>query len=143
MSHVSKIEVEITNLETLKKACKNLGLEFKDNQKTYAWYGKHIGDYPLPEGFTVDDVGKCDHAISVPNAEYELGVVKNKNKAGYSLLWDFWRGGSLEERLGRNAWKLVQEYTIQQGIYSAKLEGHTYKVEELKDRKRLKIYIQE
>ena len=97
-----------------------------------------MGDYPLPEGMAKEDLGKCDHAIEVPNANYEIGVIKNKNKEGYSLYWDFWSGGKLIEHLGQNAWKLTQEYTIQQGIYSAGLEGHTYKVEELKDRKRLK-----
>ena len=143
MSHVSKIETVITNINTLKKACNNLGLVFKENQKTYKWFGQFVGDYPLPEGMTKEDLGKCDHAIEVPNANYEIGVIKNKNKEGYSLYWDFWSGGKLIEHLGQNAWKLTQEYTIQQGIYSAGLEGHTYKVEELKDRKRLKIYVKE
>ena len=44
MSHVSKIETVITNINTLKKACNNLGLVFKEkNQKTYKWFGQFRG----------------------------------------------------------------------------------------------------
>ena len=45
MSHVSTINVEIRDLEALKEACKVLGLEFKEGQKTYKWFGRHVGDY--------------------------------------------------------------------------------------------------
>lgn len=96
MSHVAKIDIQIRDLEALKKAAAVLGLEFRENQTTYRWYGRSVGDYPLPEGFTTEDLGKCEHAIGVPGAAgaYEIGIVRNKNgAAGYSMLWDFYQNG--------------------------------------------------
>ena len=66
MSHISKIEMEITDLESLKAACKRLGFTFQEYQKTYQWYGRWVGDTKLPEGILESDLGKCDHAIQVP-----------------------------------------------------------------------------
>jgi hypothetical protein len=119
MSHVAKIQVVIKDLKALKAACAQIGLELVEGQKQYAWYGKHVGDYPLPEGFTAADLGKCDHAIRVikqplrPDgtahyrSAYEVGVVKNKDSEGYTLLWDFWAGGyGLQEAIGDEAKKL-------------------------------------
>ena len=112
-SHVAKISIEIKDLQILKQAAKELGLEFVE-QKTYRWYGHHVGDYPLPVGFKTSDLGKCDYVLRIPNNDtaYEVGVVKRKDgKPGYELLWDFWSGGyGLEKVLGKDGVKLVQEY---------------------------------
>ena len=63
MSHVAEIEIEITDLAALAAGCRRLGFVFKDGQRSYKWYGRWEGDYPLPEGFSQEDLGKCDHAI--------------------------------------------------------------------------------
>jgi hypothetical protein len=122
MSHVSKIELEVNDLDTLKAACKRLGLEFIDGQKTYAWYGRFMRDYPLPDGISADDLGKCDHAIRVPGAEYEIGIVKKNGK--YTLLWDFWQSGGLEKKLGKNAGKLKQAYAVERVRREARTRGY-------------------
>jgi hypothetical protein len=123
MSHVSKIELEIKDLGTLAAACKRLGIELRKGQRQYKWFGSYIGDHPLPEGFTQSDLGKCDHAIHVPGAEYEIGVVRRGNS--YILLWDFWRSGGLEEKLGKNAGLLKQAYTIEKARIEARRKGYT------------------
>lgn len=128
MSHVAKIELEITDLDSLKVACKSLGLEFVCNQKTYAWYGRHVGDYPLPEGMTIEDMGRCDHVIRVPGATYEVGVVRRGNK--FALLWDFYRGGGLERVLGRAAGRLKKAYAVERVRREAQIKG--YHVQERK-----------
>jgi len=122
MSHISKIELEINDLETLRLACERLGLQFMENQHTYKWYGSWIGDTPLPEGISIQDLGKCDHAIRVPGAQYEIGIVQRDRK--YIMLWDFWNQGGLEQRLGKNAGRLKQAYTIERVRKEAKLKGH-------------------
>jgi hypothetical protein len=122
MSHVSRIELEINDLETLKEACRSLGLEFVADQKTFKWYGWHMGDYPLPDGFTFEDMGRCDHAVRVPGADYEVGVVRKGN--GYVLLWDFWQGGGLEKVLGKKAGKLKQAYAVQRIRREARQKGY-------------------
>ena len=127
MSHVCEIQVEIKDLDALAAAAEKLGLELRRGQRTYRWWGKSVGDYPLPAGFTADELGKCEHALSVrnnPNA-YEVGVVKRKDgKPGYVLLWDFYAGGQgLEDAVGKDASKLRQRYAAEVAIKNARRQG--------------------
>ena len=117
MSHVATIDLEIRDLAALQRAAQSLGLEFRVGQKNYKWWGRSVGDFPLPEGFTADELGHCEHALSVkdnPNA-YEIGVVKRRDgKPGYTLLWDFYAGGyGLQDKVGLNASKLKQRYQVE------------------------------
>lgn len=136
MSHVATIKVEVKDLDALDKACQEIGCELVRGQKNYRWYGSHVGDYPLPEGFTAQDLGKCDHAIrlkeqpKMPNGmayrqqPYEIGVVKNKTGDGYTLLWDFWAGGyGLEQVVGKDAQRLRQEYATEVAYRAALRKG--------------------
>src|SRR5690242_4399839 len=114
MSHVALIDIEVHDLDALQAVAEMLGMELRRDQKTYHWFGKHVGDYPLPAGFTKEDLGKCDAALVVkPDTKrtwtqnvalngkdvgpqfqpYEIGVAKAKDgRPGYVLLWDFWAG---------------------------------------------------
>ena len=123
MSHVAIIDCEIQSLDALEAACDRLGLSFQEGQSNYAWYGQFVGDYPLPEGFTIADLGHCDHAIKVPGAKYEVGLVYRNGK--YNLLWDFWYGGGLEEQLGPNGQKLAQAYAIEAARLEAQRQGYS------------------
>lgn len=121
MSHVTTLKIEIKDLAALKDACKKVGLEFREGQGTYKWFGRHVGDYPLPEGFKKGDLGKCDHAIGVKGKKdaYEIGVCKRDGK--YVLLWDFWQGGyGLQEVAGRDCSNLTTAYTKNVAIKEAK-----------------------
>ena len=122
MSHISKIELVIHCLEDLKDACRQLGFEFVKNQKTFKWYGRWVGDTPLPEGVKIEDIGKCDHAIRVPGCEYEVGVIKRGEH--YVLLWDYYYAGGLIERIGANAGKLKQAYTVSRVRKEARRKGY-------------------
>lgn len=114
MSHVARIDMEIKDLECLKKAAESLGLKFVEGQTSYRWFNQHVGDYPLPENFKVSDLGKCEHALSIPgnSTAYEIGVVKRRDgKPGYTLLWDFWQGGyGLQAKVGKDGNLLKQSY---------------------------------
>ena len=122
MSHIARIELEIIDLEALKAACQRLGLEFRCGQAEYSWYGEYMNDYPLPEGLSIQDLGKCDHAIHVPGATYEVGILKRKGK--YLLLWDFWSEGGLQHVLGQNAGRLKQAYAIERTRREALRKGY-------------------
>ena len=126
MSHVAKIEVEIKDLEALAAAAKRLGGELVE-QKHYAWYGTSVGDYPLPEGFTAADLGKCEQAIRFPGAKYEIGVVKRRDgRPGYTLLWDFWQGGyGLTKAIGDKGERLSQAYGVEAATRAARRQGYT------------------
>lgn len=141
MSHVTTIEAEIRDLDSLKAACADLGLEFREGQQTYRWYGTHVGDYPLPQGFSKNDLGKCLHAIGVKGNKqaYEIGVVARRDgKPGYTLMWDFWAGGhGLQKVVGDNCKRLTQAYSA--NVALKKLQKKGYKVEKLVSAKTRKI----
>jgi len=126
MSHVARIELDVRDLSALKEACRDMGLEFVAGQTTYKWFGRYMGDHPLPEGMTEADLGKCEHAIRVPGAAYEVGVRRKDN--GFELLWDFWHSGGLERKLGKNGGRLKQAYGRRAVMREAKRKG--YKVKE-------------
>jgi hypothetical protein len=124
---MARIDLKITNLNVLKKAVQRLGGEFKEGQKNYKWYGKFMNDYPLPEGLKVEDLGKCNHAISFPGkAQYEIGVIQSKdNPKNYNLLYDFWNSGGLNKVVGENAGIIKQAYATEMAKHSAKMQGYT------------------
>lgn len=133
MSHVAKIEVEIKDFAALKAGCARLGCTFVEGQTSYAWFGQHVGDYPLPEGFAASDLGRCEHAIRVPGASYEIGVCERRDgRPGYTLLWDFWSSGGLERQLGPKGRKLIQAYSVEAAKRAAKRAG--YMVTEVQNR---------
>jgi hypothetical protein len=115
------VQVKIKDLSALAAAVKSLGYEWKHGQKTYAWFGKWVGDTPMPEGLTVDDLGKCEHAIGVPGADYEVGVVA-KPDGTFELRYDFWSSGGLHPILGQNAGPIVQAYGVQTVLQTARVE---------------------
>ena len=119
--HVSSIKLEVKSLDALKLACARLGLEFREGQTTYAWFGSFMGDAPLPEGFTKEDLGKSDHAIHCPGASYEVGVVFRDGV--YKLLWDSWGQGGLEQALGADCSKLRQAYGVEAAKLAAQQQG--------------------
>jgi hypothetical protein len=137
MSHISRIELEIKDLQSLKEACKRLGFEFCDNQQSYQWYGHWVGDSPLPEGITEDQLGKCDHAIKVPGAQYEVGVVRKGQS--YILLYDEWIKGGLKAKLGVNAGLLKQAYTIETLRKEARQKNYRFHETKMKNQIRVTL----
>ena len=128
MSHVVSIQCVISDLDAVKAVCAELGLTFKQNQKTYAWYGRHAGDYPCPDGFTVEDLGKCEHAIGVPGTAWEIGLARPRNGQGYRLLFDFYgtQGQPIKQAVGgENAQKFVQLYAVHAATKAAQRKGLT------------------
>lgn len=117
MSHVATVKIEVRDLAALRATCAKLGLEFVEGQQTWKWYGRSVGDYPLPAGYTVEDLGKCAHAIRIPgnSRAYEIGVVASRTKPGtYELMWDFWQGGyGIEAIVGKDAQTLKQRYAAE------------------------------
>lgn len=128
MSHVEQLDVHVKDLDALAQAAKELGGELVRGQDRYKWFGTSVGDYPLPKGFTKEDLGKSDHVIRIPgnSKAYEVGVVRRRDgKPGYSLLWDFWNGGfGLRDLIGEGGNKLKQEYSVQVAMKQARRDGY-------------------
>lgn len=122
MSHIATITVEIRDLDALRAACTRIGCEFVENQTTYAWFGRSVA---LPSGYSIEDLGRCTHAIRVPGASYEVGVTPARSgRRGWDLLWDFWSSGGLERALGQDGRRLVQAYGVEAAIRAARRQGY-------------------
>ena len=138
MSHVATIDIQVTDLDALDKACTRLGLELVRGQTAYRWWGSSEGDYPLPEGFTAEDLGKCDHAITIPGNRrcFEIGVVRRRDgKAGWNLLWDFFghRGRMMSDLVGKQGEKLKQAYATVAATRQATKLGYRVREQQLAD----------
>ena len=125
MSHLSKIEVEINCIDTLKAACDRLGLEFRFDQPDFLTYG--------------GTRSQCRHAIRSSQASFEVGVVENPDGKSWNLLWDNWRTGGLEPLLGKNAGKLKQAYGVERAKREAIRKG--YRVREQVNEKNIRLVV--
>lgn len=127
MSHVADLKMQILDVDCLIEAAQACGLRVK-NKNTFKWFGTHVGDYPLPVGFSKEDMGKCEFALAVDGNDnaYEIGVVKRRDgEPGMTLLWDFWAGGhGLQDKIGADGEKLKMEYTAAVNIKEARRLGH-------------------
>ena len=106
MSHISKIELEVKDIAVLKMACKNLGLEFVQDQKTFKWYGRE---------------SSCSHTIKVPEATYEIGVVRKDGR--YELNCDFY-DRNIENAIGPQGGLLKQAYAVAKTRTEARRKGY-------------------
>lgn len=119
MSHVTTQKAAIRDIEALRRAAKRCGLVFRENQQTYRWYGRSVGDYPIPDGYTEADLGRCAHAIGLPSGQgYEIGVTPSRTVEGaYDLLYDFYNGGfGLMAKAGQGCGDLLSWYTAEVAI---------------------------
>jgi len=107
MSHISKIELEVKDLGVLSQACTRLGLQLIRNQETFKWYGKDA---------------QCEHAIKLPGASYEIGVLKKSGR--YELQCDFY-DRNIEKAIGRQGGLLKQAYAIEKAKIEARRKGYS------------------
>lgn len=140
MSHVATIEVEIKDLQALKAACTDLGVEFVEGQRTYRCWGtgkelasleryqQSSGKALMPDGFQLSEMGQCEHAIKPMGlmGQYEIGLAARRDgRPGYQLLCDL--NGSaanwIKEKLGENFEKLRQGYAVEVAVRAAKRAG--------------------
>jgi hypothetical protein len=106
MSHIAKIELEVTDLESLSIACQRIGLNLVRGKTTFKWFN---GD------------GECEHAIVVPGARYEIGLVLKDDK--YELQTDFFDKG-IEAAIGKNGGLLKQRYAVERTRSEALKKGY-------------------
>lgn len=138
MSHITLKEAEtrdqqVTDLAAFERACKRCGLEFRRGQTTYRTWKTHagrlVGDWPLPQGYTADEIGTCEHAAAIPGdaAAYEIGLVPSRKYPGtYSLIYDFF-GGRIDAVAGKGLSKLQMYYQMESARSAAAARGDVYK----------------
>lgn len=120
MSHIQLIEPEREyNIPSLMEMSRLANWEMAKS-KTFQWYGRWVGDTPLPKELTLVDLKEVDYEIKVPKAQYSIGVKIKDGKV--HLLYDFWKGGfGLEQALGGSSCgKLKQHYNMAEALLAAK-----------------------
>ena len=134
MSHIANISLVVKDLDVLKKTCKEMGFEFMEGQTKYKWFGQFVGDSPMPEGLTIEQLGKCSHAIRVPGATYEIGVIRDqKNPRHYHLHCDEWVSGGLVPKIGIGGGLLKQQYAKQNVLKATQLKRLSAKESKTED----------
>lgn len=123
MSHLSKIELQVTDLESLSKACRQMSLTLIRGKKTFKWFN---GD------------GECEHAITIPNADYEIGLIKGETPGAYELQTDYWDKG-IEAAIGKNGGLLKQRYAVERTKTEATRKG--YRVIEKKTDNGIRLHV--
>lgn len=145
MSHVVAGKQEVKDLDCFEQACKNLGLTFVRNQKTFEWFGQWMNDYAAKDaaynlGIDPNQYGKCEHAVKVPGSSYEIGLIRN-NEGRLLPVFDFWgsNGRAIQDRVGQTANLLMQEYALVTGERVAKSRGLNTERIRMDDRIRLRV----
>lgn len=114
MSHISKVKVELKNLDALERALLPLNLELVRNQKTFRAYRQG---------------NPCEHLIRSTTNEkaYEIGVVQNQDGT-YALAWDTFLGGrGMVELAGKDCCNIMQNYAVEEA--QTQMESAGYVVE--------------
>lgn len=146
MSHIHDITTDGVQfqLPILKSMIERRGWEFKENQKTYLWYGRIVGDHSLPEGITEEELGKCDHAIKIPDTPYEIGLLGNE-ESGYRAMADFWLRGGLGAQFGEQGEGFRELYDMEKDILYAESQGWAWEEVDTENvsHKKLLIYADE
>lgn len=109
MSHVVKMECDMKSKPALKRAVKQLGLQWNEGVTKFNYYS--------------DRVASCDHTISMKGGGKAIGV--KHAKKGLELMWD---PGYLNREMlnavgGREATNLKREYAVAAATIEAENEG--------------------
>ena len=132
MSHMKRMKTKSSfELSVIKRLCADEGWKFMENQKTYKWFGRWMGDSPLPEGMTVEEIGHCNHAIQVPGCSYEIGLVEMGDKV--DIRFDFWHSGGLDKAIGVEGQIFRKLYSFTKAKIACEYHGKAYQEETLEN----------
>lgn len=106
MSHFVTIQTRIRDLEALKEACAELGLQVTDNAEARGFAGQ---------------ARHGDHVIRL-KGPYDIAV-NRQDDGGYSLSSDTWEG-HVEREVGVGHGRLFQLYAVHKAMREARRKGH-------------------
>lgn len=135
MSHVvAHPNICFSDFDAIRSACDELGLEFREGQKTWKYWGSWANDYhqenaAYKHGIDPKDYGKGMHAISVKGDKeaYEIGLVPNpKGDGSWMPVYDFYGeyGKRIQSKAGKDLEKLNSKYAEHAITNQAKKQGH-------------------
>lgn len=127
MSHFSRCDVNINDLEALKEALGDLGLNFsvagEHPVKVRGWQGQ-----------------TQDAEIAISYGQYDVGIVDN-NDGTYSMVADWWgikHSGKTQEQI-RN--EIMQRYTYRRITTAARSKGFQITEEEVDEQGQIQVVL--
>ena len=107
MSHFTDIETQISDVEALRDACKELGLELVENAEARGYFRSQSmrGQYVI--------------RLKGP---YDVALNKDKN-GFYQITADLWEG-RVEQEVGKGYGKLLQLYGAHKVMREARRKGY-------------------
>ncbi len=116
MSHFTTVNVEIRDIEALKSACKELGLEVEKNVEARGFSGNRR---------------KGEYVIRL-NGPYDVALNSGGDGA-FTVETDLW-GGHVEKELGPGMGRLKQYYAVHKTTREARRKGYTVSRKNMPDR---------
>src|SRR5262249_45472188 len=131
------------DLNAVEAACKRLGWRLNKNQTTYKWVGRWYDDSPVPrhlfeteeeykrvcdmtrgerQSYMPTILGRCTHAIQIPGALGEIGLIERGNKL--IPIWDYYTSGLGGVRVETGMAGFVQAYAAERAKLEATLHGN-------------------
>jgi len=104
------------------------GWIFHENKGTHKWFGRWVGDSPLPPGLAVEQIGFCKHAIEIPGCSYEIGFYLD-SKGKHQIFYDSWHSGGLDVTLGEDGHVLTDAYDVAKTVIWAEEKSYDWTLE--------------
>jgi hypothetical protein len=105
VSHFTTINTQVKDIEALRAACKEIGLELVQNA-TARWFASQTL--------------KGDYVIKL-RGPYDVALNRQQD-GSYGLTTDWWNG-HVEKELGKNFGKLLQLYGVHKATMEARKKG--------------------
>jgi len=116
MSHFVTIQTQVRDIDALRDACGELGLQVLDNTNA--------------RGFaTANTPG--EHVIRL-RGRYDVALNRDTKDQPFGLTTDWW-DGHVEKEVGKDYGRLLQLYGVHKASREAKRRGHTVRRSKLKD----------
>jgi hypothetical protein len=116
MSHFVAIKTSVKDVNALRKACEELGLELLEKATA--------------RGFASNTL-KGDYVIRL-KGPYDIAVNMDKETGSYGLSTDWW-GGHVEKEVGKDYSRLLQLYAVHKTQIEARKKGLSCRRQHLAD----------
>jgi hypothetical protein len=115
MSHFTTIQTQVRDIELLREACAELGLELCENAQARGYSGNR-----LPGEVVIRLKGPYDIALNL-QADGSFGMTAD------------WWNGHVEREVGANYGRLLQLYGVHKATREARRKGYSVRRQPLKD----------
>lgn len=122
MSHLSTHTSKLNDIDSIRSACEELGCQLKEGGSV-RWYGKST---------------RADYVISWEGSTYDVGLVKDQKTGQFNLVYDTYTG-QVENKLGKDCYKLIESSTYHRIAKKAKGYGFFLQKKENSEKKTIQV----